>query len=604
MKVPSRFSHSLADRVRNNHKSRQILVGVEGPTGAGKSSFLGSLLKIPEIFPSGQESAATAVMGKASWNWVDTPGYEFRATVFFRSRSEIADELESLLKEIKRWSGLVAGQADVEDDDGDRADTISIARNAIEHQLPRVQAVWDMEEEKLLELAKKCPQEQNYQKAIRTIFCRNPMATKFLLDGKAEFNASEAEELSKAIKPFLDSSPSTHGGGSQFSAWTLVRSVHIYAKAVILKTGITLVDLPGCGDAVESRSEVAQKVSHTLDVRMVVSPIIRATDEKQGQALMQNGFDEAQMRIRGKLDGRGFCVIASKMDDMKVDSYIRGCQELADDPEILQKQSRLEDLKDEKIQFDAKHKELKSAKKKAESRKKKASKSYEKAMEKHAVKLQSKSSSPDALHANKSTTENPGESDAHLQALRAERDTQAQAAVDAEQSFDQCELRQAQIDIELTYTRDWIHHRAYQTRNARVINRLRTDFARRQSRLDHGKSSEEPQADNEYVLPIFPVSTKAFWRLGSKDPPMAGFPNKVHTGVPAVEKWLHQATLSKRKKHLNETLDGYQNLMTMMRIYSATSGQDGDFNFTRSEVEAVLAETHAFYTQASSVHAH
>jgi GTP-binding protein EngB required for normal cell division len=381
------------DEVRKKHKGRQILVGVEGPTGAGKSSFLGSLLKIPELFPSGQESAATAVIGKASWNWVDDPGREFRAQVFFREKDEIANELESLLKELNHWSGLVAGHVDDYDDDGgEKADTIAMSRSLIEHQLPRIQAVWGMDEEKLLRLARKCPKESSYKNAARTIFPKNFTATKF--------NASTAEKLSEAIKPFLDSSPSAHGGGNQFSAWPLVKGVHIYVKADILKPGITLVDLPGCGDAVESRSEVAQKVSHTLDVRMVVSPIIRATDEKQGQALMQNGFDEAQMRIRGKLDGRGFCVIASKMDDMKVDSYIHGCVELSHNPEVIQKQIKLADLKDEKAALKETRRDLKVAKKQAESQKKKASKSYDKAKKKHELNLTSKSTIAGTLHTN------------------------------------------------------------------------------------------------------------------------------------------------------------------------------------------------------------
>ncbi|KAL3600183.1 hypothetical protein FPOAC2_04414 [Fusarium poae] len=569
------------DQVRNKHKSRQILVGVEGPTGAGKSSFLGSLLKIPELFPSGQESAATAVIGKASWNWVEDPERLFRAQVFFRTIGEIEKEVKSLLKELNRWLSLKAGHFD-DTNDAEKADAISISRSTIEHQLPRVNAVWGMNEEQLLQLAKSCPRHMTYKKATETVLDRNPTAIRFLRQGEKDFNASTAEMLSKSIKPFLDSSSSTYGGGNQFSAWPLVNGVHIYAKADILKSGITLVDLPGCGDAVKSRSEVAQKVSHTLDVRMVVSPIIRAADEKQGQALMQNGFDEAQMRLRGKMDGRGFCVIASKMDDMKVDSYIAGCPELAHRNEVIQKENEFVGLKAEKAVLKSTRRDLKAAKKQAESEWKKATKAYDKAKKKHQVKLQT----------------DPNASDEHLSTLRTQRNEKSEAFTDADKQLDQCEVRQTRNSIEMNYTRDWIHHRAIQTRNARVIKRIRTDFNARQSRLDHEQASEHPEdlELRDYELPILPVSTRAFWQLESNDTSMPGFPNQTYTGIPAAEKWIHGATLAKREKHLDETLDGYQNLMTMMRIYSATNGQDGDFNFTRSEVEAVLAETHSFYT--------
>ncbi|RGP59817.1 GTPase slip-gc [Fusarium sporotrichioides] len=576
------------DQILKKHRKRQILVGVEGPTGAGKSSLLGSLLKIPELFPSGQESAATAVIGKVSWNWIDDPGREFRAQVIFRSRDQIANELEALLKELNIWSSLVADQADDEDDDdedndddddGERADAISVSRSEIEHQLPRVQAVWGLDGEQLLQLAKRCLLKISYSKAVDIIFNKNPTATKFLDDGKANFNASTAKMLSESIKPFLDSSSSTYGGTSQFAAWPLVRGVDLYVKADILKPGITLVDLPGCGDAVESRSEVAQKISHILDVRMVVSPIIRATDEKQGQALMQNGFDEAQMRIRGKMDGHGFCVIASKMDDMKVDSYVAGCPELAGDAEVIEKQSKLGELKAEKSTLKTTRSQLKEAKKEADTERKQATKAYE------FAKTMCESHVQTDLKA----------AEAHLSDLRARLDEQVKVFTDVDERLDECELRQTQVATETKYIRDWIHHRAIQTRNARVIKRLRADFALRQKRMDNEKAPNHSQLDSEYLLPILPVSTRAFWQLESNDSPMPGFPDQTYTGIPAVEKWIHRATLVKREKHLDETLDGYQNLMTMMRIYSATKGQDGDFDFTRSEVEAALADTHNFY---------
>ncbi|OBS23368.1 hypothetical protein FPOA_03917 [Fusarium poae] len=569
------------DQIRHKNKEREILVGVEGPTGAGKSSFLGSLLKIPELFPSGQESAATAVVGKVSWNWVDDPARRFRARVSFRPKFEVAKELASLLEELNHWSGLVAGQVEDNDHDGETADAIAMSRSTIEHELPRVQAVWGYDEEKLLELAKKCPDDMTYGSAVKSIFYKNLTATKFLNNGQAEFNASTAEELAESIKPFLDSSSSTYGGGNQFSAWPLVKGVHIYAKADILKPGITLVDLPGCGDAVESRSQVAEKISHTLDVRMVVGPIIRATDEKQGQTLMRNGFDEAQMRIRGKMDGRGFCVIASKMDDMKVDSYITGCPELANNRDVIHKHNRLADLKNEKAALKRTRKELKDAKKQADRLRNKAAKPYDKAKKKHELNLQT----------------DPNASDAHLSTLRAQLDEKTEAFNQADRRLEQCELSQSKNTIETNYVRDWIHHRAIQTRNARVIKRLRADFSMRQSRIDNGKTPEKHQQESEYILPILPVSTRAFWQLESNENPMPGFPNKAYTGVPAAEKWLHLATLAKREKHLDETLDGYQNLMTMMRIYSATNGQDGDFDFTRSEFDEALAETHTFYTE-------
>jgi hypothetical protein len=351
--------------------------------------LLGSLLKIPELFPSGQESAATAVIGKVSRNWDDTPGREFIARVSFRKESEIENDLESLLRELNRLASLMAGKFEGEDDGTEQADNKAISRNMIDHHLPKVKAVWGLDEGNLAARASKCPKVLAYRQMAQQILRMNYEAHRFLVKGSTTFSASSAEDLSDLIKPFLDSSSETHGGRKQFAAWPLVKGVHMYAKSDILKPGITLVDLPGCGDAVESRSEVAERFAHRLDVRMVVSPIIRATDEKQGQALMRNGFDEAQMRIRGRLDGHGFCVVISKMDDMKVDSYIAGCRDLSGNKEVVQKQKELENLKTETYNLKSEHATLKNAKRKAESQKKKAQRSYDSAVKKHAIKLQS-----------------------------------------------------------------------------------------------------------------------------------------------------------------------------------------------------------------------
>ncbi|KAF9771618.1 hypothetical protein IL306_010737 [Fusarium sp. DS 682] len=573
------------DRIRLKHQKLRILVGVEGPTGAGKSSFLGSLLGIPELFPSGQEAAATAVIGKVCWNWVNAPGFEFRAKVIFRNNSDVERDLESLLKDLNELASLLAERSQSAHGGGtELADSISIMRKQIEHHLPKVYAVWGIEEAYLSEMAKRCPEDWTYSQMVQRILNTNPRALEFLTTGIAEFNASSSDKLSETIKPFLDSTTGKHGGAHQFAAWPLVKEVRIYAKADILKSGITLVDLPGCGDAVESRSEVAEKYAHRLDVRLVVSPIIRAADEKQGQALMRNGFDEAQMRISGKLDGHGFGVIISKMDDMKVDSYIAQCPDLRRAPEVIRKQEELAKLKEESDELKPMYAVLRDNKKRAESQRKKGQKAYRNAKKKHEARLQT----------------HPNESGDHVASLRAQRDELAKAFEEADKAMDRYELRKLQIATQTSYIRDWLHHRAVQTRNARVMRRIRTDFDRRQRSLDEADTTRRPQGEEGYVLPILPVSTRAFWQLQNNDVPMAGFPSQRFTGVPAAMQWLHRATSAKREKHLDEVLEGYQNLMTMMQIYSSPNGQDGRFDFTRAQVEEILAETHTKYNHILS----
>ncbi|KAM0446261.1 hypothetical protein ACHAQK_001178 [Fusarium lateritium] len=567
------------DSIRQKQKDFQILVGVEGPTGAGKSSFLGSLLRVPELFPSGQESAATAVIGKVSWNSDDELGHEYRAEITFRPRDEIESDLDTLLREINHYAALLDDDSMEDDEDPlSRADTKIESKNKIEYELPKVRAVWGIEQRDLENLARRCPEKRSYHDVVQTILDKNRKALQFLDRHTLKVHRNSAKTLSKFIKPFLDSSHVRSPNQDQFAAWPLVEEVRIYVKSDILKSGITLVDLPGCGDATASRSEIAQKFSNQLDVRMVVSPIIRATDEKQGQALMQSGFDEAQLRIRGKLDGNGFGVIMSKIDELKVDSYITGCDELCEDASVLEAENRIEKLKEEKLKCKSDHADLRYKKRKAENAKRKAQRSLESAYRKHDAKLK----------------KNANGSQDQIVKCRKLLDAEVETYVKADQELDQYDRRQVRIEQELLYLQDWLHHQASQTRNRRVMERMRANFASRQRCYD-GDTVAQSQSEQDYLLPILPASTKAFWQLEKNDGHYEGFPSKVFTGIPAAEQWLHRATLSKRETHLDETLDGYQSLMAMMRTYSQTSGQDGDFNFTRSEVEDAVDNTHNLF---------
>lgn len=273
---------------------------------------------------------------------------------------------------------------DIEEDDyedeGKRAEDMAFATNSINHQLPKFQAVWNLDEELLGEYAENCNTFEGEQAAIKQILESNPVALHLMNEGTRHLFSSEPQDLSYEIKPFLDSTTHKYGGKIAFSAWPLVEMVSIFVKADILKTGINLVDLPGCGDAVDSRAEVTRKFRENLDVRMVVSPICRAADEKEGRALIQSGYEEAQMKLEGKLNSRGFCVVLSKIDDITVESYIKS-SELGQDKEIVKKVDYLKSLRNEKSRLRSTYNSLQTDKRKAERNFSKASAMYQRQSE-------------------------------------------------------------------------------------------------------------------------------------------------------------------------------------------------------------------------------
>lgn len=146
---------------------------------------------------------------------------------------------------------------------------------------------------------------------------------------------------------------------------------------------------------------------------------------------------------------------------------------------------------------------------------------------------------------------------------------------------------------EMEEIEDWLHNKVTQTRNQYVKDRLQESHAIRQAALNRSDKGSPP-------LPIFPVSSKAYWRLRQKEPPIQSYTTISSTGLPAVREWLVEATLSKREKHLDDVLGAYQGLMAMMRFYSQEKGIDANFDISRSTVEDALAQTHRDFSIVST----
>lgn len=80
----------------------------------------------------------------------------------------------------------------------------------------------------------------------------------------------------------------------------MVKEARIFVKADILRHGIALVDLPGLSDAVESRAQVAERYNQQIDTTIIVTPSVRAIDEKTGFQLMSK-YQALRMKLDGKL---------------------------------------------------------------------------------------------------------------------------------------------------------------------------------------------------------------------------------------------------------------------------------------------------------------
>jgi len=236
------------------HQEFRVLVGVAGATGAGKTSLLNSLLEKKDMLPSSDEKAATATVCEIAWN--HDMSTEYRAVVTYRSYANIKEELDRFFKDLKYQHTRPAAD-ESNDEDGD-ADPGPDETN-IDNEIEKLCKVWGPHTE--MNLLK-----MTADKILKMSHPANACITKGT--EVITSNNSDSGEFAKEIAPYLDSKvfkTTQSGKVYEYELWPLIERVELYLRAPILRNGVVLVDLPGLGDAVEGRAQVAESYRSRLD---------------------------------------------------------------------------------------------------------------------------------------------------------------------------------------------------------------------------------------------------------------------------------------------------------------------------------------------------
>ena len=282
-------------------------MGVAGPTGAGKTSILNALLDIPELLPSSARRAATASVCCVSWNASDDPSQLFRAEVIYRHKDDVREELEDLLADLRQLRKLDA-ELSVDPMNEANVEERFELNERITDRIDTICATWGV--------GRKEMEDEHMTTGI--IFDRKHDIHD-VLGTTASFCSLSREHFTTCMKPYLDSTVGRDGT----LLWPLIREVRLYVKSDILKHGITLVDLPGLSDRNEKRAAIAKGFFHKLTILMSVAASTRASDEKTSADIFRKNCltrsQEISMKLDGKFNKQGFCVIASKSDE--IDTY-------------------------------------------------------------------------------------------------------------------------------------------------------------------------------------------------------------------------------------------------------------------------------------------
>jgi chromosome segregation ATPase len=101
---------------------------------------------------------------------------------------------------------------------------------------------------------------------------------------------------------------------------------------------------------------VAEGYYQNLAITAIVTPSMRAVDEKTGLQLMGK-YQELRMQLDGKYHKDSFCVVVSKTDDIDCDSFCKGNKEGRQDAQL---QAQALEIKSTSIRVDERNKELRT----------------------------------------------------------------------------------------------------------------------------------------------------------------------------------------------------------------------------------------------------
>ncbi|KAK3492921.1 uncharacterized protein B0T23DRAFT_429139 [Neurospora hispaniola] len=538
-------------RLKEQHMSLEILVGVAGATGAGKSTILNMLLGRPHLLPSSNSEASTASACQVKYNHDDSPNHLFRAEIDCHTYQEVLCELKKLYEAF--------GQTFDEETLSSQMERMEQQVNNevfIREEMKKIKAVWHLEREQVENMTPETLLDSNAH--IRE-----------LLGSTQSISSADIKEFAELVKPYVDSSPTPQG----FEVWPLVKQAKLYVKSPVLKEGITLVDLPGLSDAVETRARVAQRFFDRLDTTIIVTRSSRAIDEKTGVDLM-NEYQALQMQANGTFRKKQFCVVASQMDDIDVEGFRLGSQVAKANVNL---QSDIEEIDRITLEKGDTEKQLRTQKKNAEV--------CQTRLEKATRLLRT-------LEAKKNIGKTPKAEKLHLEKLEKARkkvsSLQAQLA-NHQTIVDQHHRKLHQLDESLEACEGRAKWTCIRMRHEYIAEKIKKNMkSKLYSSQDQG---QDTNAENDGIVEVFSVSAKAYRsHLGGRPP--ENFPGTSYTGIPQLLAWLRVSALEKREAHLDVLLKALQRLLNGIQQWSNVISWSQTVSFSRRTVEGILSNVH------------
>ncbi|KAG2366121.1 hypothetical protein BDR07DRAFT_1607092 [Suillus spraguei] len=241
-----------------------------GRTGVGKSTAINAILGAP-VLSTGADGACTSVQTEVIYEAL--PPSTWRASIKFIERNDWQKTLSNMLDDLEVYKRG--------DDSGPAMDAWEILKEVYPH----------------LRTISFPPPHQEVDILLEHEVVKSKLGTEKWIHG------SGFEHIELQLRPYL--TPFTNiaeGETPQSFIWHLVDSVRIYgAFDVLASCAISLVDVPGFGDANKTRTKRTEEYLKTAEVVVLVADVKRAADDQVMRDYFSK-FLQKMIRIDGSME--------------------------------------------------------------------------------------------------------------------------------------------------------------------------------------------------------------------------------------------------------------------------------------------------------------
>lgn len=280
------------ERTLSISQTEKVIIGLNGSTGAGKSSLINAIVDGENIVATNCMRASTAVATELLYNDGES---RYKAQIEFIELRDWEQELRILFED------LLDSHEDVIRGDLQKNSDAAVA-------LDKIKAVYPLLEVKDI-----------LNTSVEALMEHSNVSD--LLGSVHVFEQNDPKVFSRMVKSYIDSrgrrgrSEKGPEKGRDMKYWPLIRVVRIFLKAPALITGAVLVDLPGLHDTNAARVEVAKEYSKRCSAHWIITPINRAVDDKVARDLLRQSF---KMQMQMDCSFNNITFVCTKTDHITV----------------------------------------------------------------------------------------------------------------------------------------------------------------------------------------------------------------------------------------------------------------------------------------------